>query len=101
MVTLQLRLVPQGGDRYETGATLTVDDQGGHVLDDPQGLMPLDLPVLVPDETGGLRRVAFAEDPQIWVRNVHTVLRTGYLVPVVVEGEQEAGAVSADGGRLA
>lgn len=95
MVTLQLQLVPQGGDRYETGATLTVDDQGGHVLDDPQGLMPLDLPVLVKGQAG-LRRVAFAEDPQTWVRNVHTVLRTGYLVPVVVEDDQETGAAGGE-----
>lgn len=85
MVKVELRRVPEGGTAYETVAALTVDGEGRCVLDDPQGLVPTDLHVLVPDEEHGLRPVRFEDDPETWARNLHRVLRTGYLVPVLVD----------------
>lgn len=81
---VKLWRVPEGGTEYETVAVLTVRGDG-YELDDPFGLVPTDLAVLVEDGEQGLRRVGLDEDPQIWARNLHTLLRTGYLVPVVVE----------------
>ncbi|KUG59221.1 hypothetical protein AVL62_05920 [Serinicoccus chungangensis] len=67
---------------------MVIEPDGHYVLDDPQGLVPTDLHVLVPDEVaGGLRPVAVTEDPETWARNLHTVLRTGYLVPVLLDAD--------------
>lgn len=89
MITVEMR-VPgsQPGEGYRTAASLTVFDDGTHQLDDPERLVPVDLQVLVatPGETS-TRRVAFEEDPATWARHLDTVLRTGYLVPVVVLDE--------------
>lgn len=86
--------MPEGGTDYETVAALTVDGRGRYVLDDPQELMPTDLHVLVPDADRGLRPVRFEEDPETRARNLHTVLRTGYLVPARARRRRRAGRVS-------
>lgn len=92
MITVELRRVPEGHSDYVAVATLTVNDDGSVITQDPDGFLPVDMPVLVGGE-GGLRRVALEEDPALWVRNLHTVLRTGYLVPVVThDDDPDAGS---------
>lgn len=94
MVTVELRRVPAGEDEYRKVATLVVRDDGTHELDDPQGLFPFDMHMLIGERNAEgeavLRRVEFAEDPQAWARNLGSRLRTGYLVPVITEDSSEA-----------
>jgi hypothetical protein len=86
MVAVELRRVPEGARDYVTVARMEIVDGGTYRLDDPDQYFPLDLPVRVRDDvTGEVRRVQLDEDPETWARNLHTVLRTGYLAPVVVE----------------
>lgn len=85
MITAQLRRVPEGGSDYETVATVQVDADGTYQIDDPEGYVPTALHVLVVDESGQLQRVDLEHDPQTWVRNLPSLMRTGYLVPVITE----------------
>lgn len=81
-VKVELRRVPEGAADYECVATMTVHDQQWE-LDDPEGFFPVDLPVLVIEDSA-MRSVQLHEDPATWARNLDTILRGGYLVPVVV-----------------
>ncbi len=94
MINVELQRVPDGEQEYRTVASLTVADNGTYQLKDPDQLFPISLHVLVVDEVGKLRRVTFEEDPQTWARHLHTLLRGGYLVPVVThdDGEEQASA---------
>lgn len=83
MIEVELRRVPEGHDDYQTVATLSVDDDGSPTVHDPEGFLPLELPVLVVSDAGELRRVSFADDPATFARHLDSILRTGYLVPVV------------------
>jgi hypothetical protein len=85
MIRVELRSVPGGTHDYQTVATLTVAADGTYQLDDPGSLFPLDLHVLVADGDDQLRQVTFGEDPATWARNLDTVLRSGYLAPVVTD----------------
>lgn len=89
MIEVELRAVPQGKDDYEAIARLVVRDDGTHEEWDPQEVIPYDLHVLAPDEEAGARKVTFEEDPATWARHLKTILRTGYLVPVVVRDDAE------------
>ncbi len=86
MIEVELQRVPEEGREYEVAATLRVDDAGDVELHDPEGLMPTALHVLVA-EPGGLRKVTFEEDPATWARNLDSLLRTGYLVPVITHDD--------------
>lgn len=83
MLKLQLRAVPEGADEYATVASMLVDENGVVARDDPDHRIPDDMPVLVFSEGEPPRRVTLDEDPIAWVTNLHRLLRTGYLVPVV------------------
>lgn len=87
MIELQLKRVPEGARDYATVATLVVDDAGEVTTTDPEHLFPFGIPVLVPSKEGPLERIEFEDDPSTWARNLGSVLRTGYLVPVVVRDD--------------
>lgn len=86
MITVELRRIPEGHNDYTTVATLTVNDDGAVTIDDPEQYLPVDMHVLVKGADGP-RRVTFDEDPDLWARNLHRALRTGYLVPVIVHDD--------------
>lgn len=83
MIEVELRAVPQGEKEYVPVARLTVADDGQLTTWDPEGLIPLEVPALVAKTGGGRRRVSVEEDPATYVRHMDTILRTGYLVPVI------------------
>lgn len=85
MITVELHEAPGGPGDYRKVATLTVADDGTYHFDDPDRMFPTSLYVLVPGEQ--LRQVRFEEDPALWARNLHTLLRSGYLVPVVTRDD--------------
>lgn len=87
MIEVELRAVPQGKADYEAVARLSVRDDGSHEVWDPQGVIPFDLHALVAS-THGLQKVTFEDDPVRWARNLGSILRTGYLVPVVVRDDE-------------
>lgn len=89
-ITVELQRVPEGESEYRTVATLQVDAAGTHTLEDPDELFPLEIPVLVAGEPGQPpRRIAFNDDPAAWAANLSSLLRTGYLVPVVTIGDDQ------------
>lgn len=93
MIEAELRSVPAGGREYVPVARIRVEDDGTSRIWDPDQLLPLDVHALVPSLPGefgetGPRRVTFADDPQLWVRRLDTILRTGYLVPVVLQDDE-------------
>lgn len=90
MITVELNAVPDGKQDYQAVAELTVADDGTYQLQDPDCRFPVDLPVLVPAEAGQFRKVRLEEDPATWARHLDTVLRTGYLVPVVTRDDEAA-----------
>lgn len=81
-VKVELQRVPEGASEYERVATITVHGQQWE-LEDPEGFFPVDLPVLVVEDST-MRQVLLHDDPATWARNLDTILRGGYLVPVVV-----------------
>lgn len=86
MIEVELQSVPEGAVEYATVARVTVPDQGPPEIWDPQGVVPTYLPAL--DQTPeGLERVSFEADPARWARCLGSILRTGYLVPVVVRDD--------------
>lgn len=89
-VTVHLQRVPEGKNDYETVATLEVAADNTYTLDDPEQFFPIEDHVLVPAEEEGHHptRVTFDEDPGTWARQLPGLLRTGYLVPVVIEGDE-------------
>lgn len=80
-VKVELRRVPEGASEYQSVAWMTAAGSSWEV-EDPEGLFPTELHVLVAG-ADGLRPVRLEEDPETWARNLATVLRSGYLVPVV------------------
>lgn len=91
MIEAELRSVPAGGDEYVPVARIRVEDDGTWQVWDPDGLLPFEVHALVPGGPGlPARRVVFAREPQLWVRRLGTVLRTGYLVPVVTTDDDGA-----------
>lgn len=82
MITVELRVPIKGSTAYETGATLHVDDDGRWTVTGDAGLIDPNLRVLDPDRGEFL---TLEQDPARWARNLGTALRTGYLVPVVVD----------------
>lgn len=86
MIEVEFRAVPQGGNHYEAIARLVVHDDGTREEWYPQEVIPYDLHALVP---GGdaLRKVKFEQDPATWARHLRSILRTGYLVPVVTHDD--------------
>lgn len=95
VVTAQLRRVPEGGSELETVATIQVTGDGTYRLHDPEGYVPTELAVLVVDEAGRLQRVHLEDDPRAWVQNLPSLMRTGYLVPVITEDQAEDQAAEA------
>lgn len=87
MLEVELRRVPEGADDYVTVARLRVDEGGQTETWDPEGFLPLDVPALVVD-AGKIRRVAWQDDPATYARNLRSILRTGYLVPVVTRDDE-------------
>lgn len=83
MIEVELQRVPPGEREYVPVARLTVADDGEVSTWDPLGVIPLDVPALLHKPGGGLRRVRVEEDPATYARHMHTILRTGYLVPVI------------------
>lgn len=75
---------------YRTIAALTVADDGTYQFEGEAAEFPTNLHVLTTDETDGLRPVRFEDDPATWARNLDTLLRTGYLVPVITHDDNEA-----------
>lgn len=90
MIEVELQRVPDGGRDYEVAATLRVDDDGSVDLHDPDRLVPTSLHVLVADPGGQLRQVRFEDEPVTWARNLSSLLRTGYLVPVITRDDTTA-----------
>jgi hypothetical protein len=87
MIEVELQRVPDEGSEYEVAATLRVDADGSVHVHDPEHLIPTSLHVLVASPEGELRQVRFEEDPSTWVRNLDSLLRTGYLVPVITRDD--------------
>lgn len=88
MIEVELRAAPEGGLEYEVRARVRVED-GRVEMWDPEGLMPVEIPALVRDpEAGRPRRVHFDQEPELWAERLHTILRTGYLVPVIAAGRE-------------
>jgi hypothetical protein len=96
MITVELRSTRpvEGvtGDGYRAVASITLKDDGvlevwdpGHLVcpsnSDVLGLLVTPMPRRGAD--GKVRRTYYADDPAYWLRNLHRILRTGYLVPVV------------------
>ncbi len=73
--------------QYRTVGALTVADDGTYQFDGDASAFPTDLHVLAADAAGQIRPVTFAAEPATWARNLDTVLRTGYLVPVVTHDD--------------
>lgn len=87
MIKVELRAPVE---RYECVATMTVDDEGNYFIDDPDSRFPTRLHVLLPaqDEQRGFDKVTLDEDAATWARNLHTVLRSGHLIPVVIRDDE-------------
>lgn len=90
MIEVELQRVPDEGREYEVAATLSVADDGTVNVHDPDELLPTGLHVLVAEPGGQLRQVRFDEDPATWARNLDSLLRTGYLVPVITRDDTPA-----------
>jgi hypothetical protein len=93
MIIVELRRPNAESGEYECVATLTVHDDGGYDVTDPEQLFPIDLHVLVPSGSQFLP-VEFAEDRETWARHLGSLLRTGYLVPVTVRDDSTRPAPS-------
>lgn len=84
MITVELRrpaTTPEG-DPVLAGR-IVVSDSGTVSADpDVEQLLRLSFPYRV---EGELVTMTVERDPVTWARNLHKALRTGYLVPVVLE----------------
>ena len=92
MITVELRQIPDGEREYRAVATLSVADDGTYQIEDPGQVFPTQLHVVVPDGAGGLQEVRFEEDPETWARNLDSLLRGGYTVPVVTSDSAPSSA---------
>lgn len=90
MIAVELMQAPFPRGQYLPVALLVVDDDGEVFLDDPEQLIPTQLHALGSCPAGSLRRIEFAEDPEEWARHLDSILRTGYLVPLVLRDSREA-----------
>ena len=95
MIELEILAVPEGQTEHTKMAGLVVADDGTYQVENPDGYLPVDLPVLVKTESGGLGHVYLEDDPKTWARKLNTVLRTGYVVPVVVRDDEAEGGSGA------
>lgn len=84
MIKVEMTERVEGVDGHVVTGTLTVDDHGKAHFEGDRAAFPTDLPALLADDDGGFRRVGFEDDPATWARHLHTILRTGYVVPVIV-----------------
>lgn len=90
-VKVELHQVPEGGSEYQAVAWMTAAGDSWEVTD-PEGLFPTELHVLVAGKGDQLRKVRLEDDPETWARNLDSVLRTGYLVPVVTHDDSGNGS---------
>lgn len=90
MIEVELQQCPEGAQEYQAVARLTVRDDGTHETWDPDELIPFDLHALRRDPETGLQKIHFKDQPAEWARSLGTILRTGYLVPVVVRDDEAA-----------
>lgn len=90
MIELEILAAPEGQADHTKVAGLVVNDDGTYQVDNPDGYLPVELPVLVTTDTG-LGHVYLDDDPHTWARRLNTVLRTGYVVPVIVRDDEEEG----------
>lgn len=104
MIEVELRGKPEGSRDYQTLARVSVREDGTSEVWDPEGIVPFDLPALEAGPPGqhGPTRIYFAERPADWARGLGTILRTGYMVPVITRDDEDgtspgAGADAADG----
>jgi hypothetical protein len=74
---------PAGGGE---GASPTLGDDGRRDVDDPTGRFDpaspeslFNTPMPADDGAGGTRRLSFADDPAHWLRNLSSILRSGYF----------------------
>lgn len=72
---------------WEVIARVRVDSAGNAVIDGDRGQVPTGLRTFDP-ATG--TRFTFRTDPAGWARNLHTRLRSPYLVPVIVHDAHSA-----------
>ena len=56
MITVELRQIPEGEREHRAVAALTVADDGTYHLEDPAGVFPTQLHVVVPDGAGAWPR---------------------------------------------
>jgi hypothetical protein len=87
MITVELRAVPEGAHDYMTVATLNVADDGTVTTHDPDGYLPLDVKAMVVDDQDQITQVGIDDDAATYARNLDSILRTGYVVPVVVHDD--------------
>ncbi len=89
MIVVEFYEAPDGRGDYYPVASLIVLDDGTFRVDDPRGKLLTDLPVLLPLIGGGpgFRRVTLTEDPATWARNLDTIYRAGYWVPVIIRDD--------------
>lgn len=88
MIEVELRQSPEGAHEYRAVARLTVRDDGTHETWDPEDLIPFELHALRRDPEAGLEKIHFEDQPAEWARRLGTILRTGYLVPVIVRDDE-------------
>lgn len=100
MIEAEFQKSPEGAHEYRATARLVVRDDGSHQAWDPDGVIPWGIHALRSSaESGrGLEQVFFESEPVEWVRRLNTILRTGYLVPVIVR-DDEPTYRRASGGR--
>jgi hypothetical protein len=89
-VQLEERTVETGARNVV--AALVVDGDGTPRFEGDERAFPIYLQVLVAGDGEQVRRVSFEEDPATWARNLDSVLRTGYLVPVITHDDASAAA---------
>lgn len=87
MISVELRAVPEGATDYQPVATLEVADDGTFTTRDPDGYLPLDLKVMVVDDEGSITQVGIDDDAATYARNLDSILRTGYVVPVITRDD--------------
>lgn len=97
MVTLTLNAVPAGAKDYQVIATMRIAVDGTYQVHDPDSALPLGFPVLVtegisrlPSTTATVPEITVDQDAEMWARNLHNFLRTGYVVPAIFEDDADA-----------
>ncbi len=89
MIELELRTFPAGARDPVRVAGLTIEDDGTYRVDDPKELLPTAMPVFSKSPDGGYAQVFLEQDPAAWARGLRTVMRSGYLFPVIVRDDEK------------